>query len=1187
MQSQSPTNGVNLSALLQASWSILMARLTGSNNITFGTILTGRHAPIDGIDTVVGPTITTVPIQVTVDPSHSLLQFMTEFRRKTAAMVPHEHLGLAKIRRINEATAKACHFQTILVIQPPVSQSNVYTSLLEEINEREIPGFPDQTAVLNQHCLMLELIPQNGGLTVRCSFDSNVLSAREVKRLIFQWGHIHQQLLLVKNDASFRIQDIDAASLNDLKDIWQWNRRVPQLFDIPIHHILSQIAKRQPEAYAIDAWDGTMTYQELDQFSSQLVPLLRQHGVTPHCIVPLLFEKSKWTNVAMLALLKAGAAFVPLDAEHPEGMLRAIMQLLRPNTILCSALMKDQAARLAPYSLIIDESLGLVGYPIYPIDVEKECDTQPSDLAYTVFTSGSTGKPKGVQISHANLSSAIHHQADFLGFTNDTRSLDGSSYAFDACIFNFFYTIARGGCLCVPSDSIRKGDLSSFIAEREINLAQLTPSVSRILDVGRTKTLEALILTGEPLAQSDIELWGTRVRLTNVYGPTECTIMSSASSIIEKSSQANNIGRGLGTNLWLAEVGNPSRLAPIGSIGEILIEGPLVGLGYIGQKPSDSHAFIIDPPWLLAGIDGQFGRKGKLFRTGDQARYDEDGTLIYVGRIGSEIKLRGQRIDVTGLEDTIRRLIPRQHILTIAVEIAQIPLGMNVASRQGLLVCVSPVKLQEWNSFHIEMQSLAVHLNSELEGILPSYLKPEAMVLLESMPKTSSGKINHNRLRSMVNKISPSQLIWLINYPEQLSARTPTNTSSEKMLAKLWEILMIEASNICREDSFFRLGGDSLHVMRLTTIAHDQGFSLSTRDVFQTPQLASLAQLMVPLRVGMSEKQVYEPFCLLPNSLDVPSITHHVESVLGIAVGDVTDILPANGFQMDYIHSSEEPLGLQYAHLDVSHRISWAKFIIAMRTVIQTFECLRARFIEYQGKFYQAILREAPLVTEEITTTEQITSFSRTFCAKDCRQAHINDCYTKLTLVHSGKGTRRIIIRLSHMQNDGWCQEQIFNAIATAYNGVTLPNTPAFSSLLHNRTQNAHDSREYWRSLLAGTTGVTLSPVLKPAKSETIRTLRTIKLPIFHDANDNRTRSTIIINVAWALVLSELLDVSEVIFGNVTTGRNGKMPGLSDVVGPCVNMLPFRLKVLPLDSLDNGSENRLLPTAAKSGYSSI
>lgn len=166
-----------------------------------------------------------------------------------------------------------------------------------------------------------------------------------------------------------------------------------------------------------------------------------------------------------------------------------------------------------------------------------------------------------------------------------------------------------------------------------------------------------------------------------------------------------------------------------------------------------------------------------------------------------------------------------------------------------------------------------------------------------SMPTTSSGKINHNRLRSMVDMLSSSQLIWLVNYPDELSARTPFSSSSENRFAKLWaQDLMIEASDICREDPIFRLGGNSLHVMRLTTTAHDEGLFLSTRDVFQTPHLAFLAQLMIPLRPGITEKDVYKPFCLLLNSIDVPSITRHVESVLSIDISDTNDLLSSDGF---------------------------------------------------------------------------------------------------------------------------------------------------------------------------------------------------------------------------------------------------------------------------------------------------
>ena len=410
----------------------------------------------------------------------------------------------------------------------------------------------------------------------------------------------------------------------------------------------------------------------------------------------------------------------------------------------------------------------------------------------------------------------------------------------------------------INMESVRKGDLSSFIAEKRVNLAQLTPSVSRTLDISRTACLEVMILTGEPLTRSDIELWGSRLRLTNVYGPTECTIMSSASFAINSPSQAKNISRGLGTNLWLTETENPSRLAPIGSVGEVLIEGPLGGLGYIDQNPGNVQSFVVDPPWLVAGVDGQSGRTGKLFRTGDQGRYDADGSIVFVGRFGSEIKLRGQRVDLAGVEDTILRLFSKQRELHIALEISQIYPGGSGLPRQALFLFISQIDPCQWAKLHVEIQSLASGLDFQLHQVLPSYLKPEALVALREMPTTLSGKINRSRLRSIAETVSPSQLVWLGNHTDKTSARTLPVGALEKTLATPWvKVLKTEATDICKEDSFFRLGADSLQVMRLTTIAHSHGCLLSTKDVFQTPQLASLARLMVPLSAEVGDLAVY------------------------------------------------------------------------------------------------------------------------------------------------------------------------------------------------------------------------------------------------------------------------------------------------------------------------------------------
>lgn len=380
--------------------------------------------------------------------------------------------------------------------------------------------------------------------------------------------------------------------------------------------------------------------------------------------MPLIFEKSIWANVSMLAILKAGGAFVPLDADNPEGRLRAIMQSLQANIILCSAYTRDRAARLAPCALLVESA------SLREEHVENTEDDPPvsavndsrgikaGNVAYAVFTSGSTDVAKGVMISHVNLATAIRHQAGIGGYglNSKTRSLDSRSYAFDACVCNFFYTLAQGGCLCVPDTQSLGGDIAAFMRDDKVNWAQLVPSVARAIDAGSLPDLKCLILTGEPITQGDIDTWSHRVRLMNAYGPTECTILCAISCRITKSSEfgarVGDIGRGKGANLWLSEIGNPDRLAPVGAIGEILIEGPIIGTGYLGPY---EYPLVINPAWLLAGTEDISGRSGTLFRTGDQAVYGPDGSLIFVGRIGSEIKLRGQRVDVMGNEDVVRR----------------------------------------------------------------------------------------------------------------------------------------------------------------------------------------------------------------------------------------------------------------------------------------------------------------------------------------------------------------------------------------------------------------------------------------------------------------------------------------------------------------------------------------------------
>ena len=1169
-------SGFNLTAILYGSWSLLMSRLTGNQKQAFGAILTGRNAPVDNINKVMSPTITTVPIMVDVNSSLSVSEFLMGFREMTRRMIPHEHLGIHAIRRINAASAAACNFQTVLVIQPPMETDPTHHQpgeqhVMEELDETKVEGFPNQHAVLNQYGLMMEILPIDNATTVKASFDSKLISTSQIARIISQWEQILQQLLQTVSVApSTLLRSLGQLCQQDLDDIWAWNKHVPETFNKKfVHQNISEIASQYSDAVAIDSWDGQLTYGELEKLSSRLADSLAASGIKPGCFVPILFHKSMWANVSMLAVLKSGGAFVPFDAKHPEGRLRFLMQPLKADIILCSAETRDLGARLAPRAMLVDASLKHDadtgnGYDreIIVEVVDNQRSLQATDFAYAVFTSGSTGIAKGVKITHTNLATAIYHQAGAEGFqvNSKTRSLDSSSYSFDACVFNFFYTATHGGCLCIPNDNLLKGDIGAFMSQYKVNWAQLVPSVARTLKPELLLDLRSLILTGEPLTKGDIDTWSRRVRLLNVYGPTECTILCAISSPIAEPSQAGNIGQGRGSNLWLTEIGNPNKLAPVGAVGEILIEGPIIGAGYLGSHQSP---IVVDPRFLVAGSTHIPGRRGTLFQTGDKARYTDDGSLIFLGRIGSEVKLRGQRVDLIEVEDIVRCHGPIG--MDIVGDIVHIDGGNKAHARQMLVLFVS-----DRNSTYIQddlkdkLRIWGRDLKKALEASLPSYSQPEAFVPLPNIPKTSSGKTDYRRLKEIGKQLRLQQLVWISSNVAKASS-TPPSTQEEHILASLWaQVLGIDSYSIANEDDFFLLGGDSLGVMRLTTAAQERGVLLKASDVFGNPKLSQLAPKLSGLATTGLKVADYKPCCLVTDIPDLDAfIKNFVAPTLKVDVDQIEDILPANGFQVEYMRNEEEPLGLQYAYLDISSKISWPKLVEATRAVAQSFQCLRARFVYKDGNYYQAVTRDAPLTMEEISTKEQMTTFCNRFCSVDCRQAEVSDVFTKLSLVDAAYGKRRVILRMSHLQNDGWSQIRILHSIAIVYNDGLIEKTPDWTLLLLYREQWREESRNYWRLMLNGTTQTTPSLIFKPGGSK-IRTLRTFALPNFHILSDNRrTRPTVVVNVAWALVLQQLAGHDEIVVGNVTTGRNGAMRGLDSVIGPCVNMLPMRLRVGP------------------------
>ncbi|EFQ92826.1 hypothetical protein PTT_10009, partial [Pyrenophora teres f. teres 0-1] len=615
----------------------------------------------------------------------------------------------------------------------------------------------------------------------------------------------------------------------DVDKIWAWNKDVPPAVDRCIHDLFTERALARPSAHAICAWDGEMTYGQLDALSTKLAGHLVQLGVKPEDVVPLCFEKSMWTVVAMLAVLKAGGAFAPLDPDHPASRHEEIFRQIEAEVVLVSAQHSAHWTISGCHVVTVSESFINQLHPV----ADMACfSATPGNAAYVLFTSGSTGIPKGVVLEHRAVSTSCLGHGCAFGITNQSRVLQFTSYTFDFCMAEIITTLLYGGCICVPSDQDRRSDLAKTINTMCANWALLTPSVARLLNPGDVPTLTILVIGGEQVTFADWDRWPSDVQLINGYGPTECCIV--CTMYTTQSFKSGTIGTAIASVSWVVDPENHHKLAPLGSIGELLMEGPILSRGYLNDTDKTAAAFIDDPAWLLEGCEGHVGRQGRLYKTGDLVYYNPDGNLVCVGRKDNQTKVRGQRVELGEIEHHIRQCLPEAR--QMAVEVV-LPSGDRNNATLAAFVRLDDhchntllVGRAAESDRRAHMISLA-SVEEELAKLLPIYMVPTVFIALEQFPITTSGKTDRKLLREIGASFTPQQIAEMRTSSQGLK-RQPS-TEAERTMQQLWaRVLSLELDTIGLDDSFFRLGGDSIAAMKLVGEARGMGLQFSVADIF-------------------------------------------------------------------------------------------------------------------------------------------------------------------------------------------------------------------------------------------------------------------------------------------------------------------------------------------------------------------
>jgi amino acid adenylation domain-containing protein len=1154
---------VTIASIVRAAWALAVHQYTGSNDVVFGALLSGRNMAVSNIDRIVGPTIATVPVRVRVPPNNiSPVAFLQEIQDGATATIPFEQTGLQHIAKISAEAQQACNFQTLLVVNSarPVEnkKNHSFGKWLQMFQTKE---FTSYAVTINCN------ISSSGTIALECSFDNSFIEHWKMQNMLDQTSLLVQKLAIAaiepinQSRTETKLVDLKCLTFSDHEQIWQWNGIVPARVDQCVHDIIQKQMELNLEAPAVHSWDGDLTYEELDKVSKGLAHHLNHQGIGEGSFVLLCFEKSMWTVVAQLAVLRAGGAFVMVEPSLPKHRVLSIIRQTGSTLALTSTNAKNVIAPLVAATIVVDDTLLAMEQPTDPLP-----SVSPSSIAYVPFTSGTTGEPKGSLIPHSAFASAIHYQARRLTCEN-ARVFDFASYSFDGCVQNSLMTLAVGGCICIPSESDRKDNLTAVIAAMEVNCMLLTPSVARLVDFERLPLLKQLNLGGEAIRATDIDRVPERIRIVNNYGPSECTVNSVINDCQSPRDQIHLLGTGTGAVTWVVDPDNHDCLSPIGAVGELLLEGPIVGRGYVGNHEKNSASFIDAPAWL--------GRGEKLYKTGDLVQYSEDGVLSYIGRKDSQVKIRGQRIELGEVE---------HHVLACLSDAREVVVDVLRPKDQDSSATLAAFVLHEVEQTDTPyLFSVPKVVEDELAERVPSYMIPTIWIAVADWPLTVNSKIDRKALRELGSSFSRSQLVQLSQSVSE-DKQYPT-TEAEILLSQLFtRVLRLESDVVVGvEDSFLRLGGDSITAMQISAEARARGLNVSTADILRQKTIAAILDTYaerssLTARIGATDKDQQSDSAglgLTGAFMSEEDLNLFKSEILprignGLHFSDLEDIFPCSPMQEGILIGQAKDSSRYRSRIDVEFRLpgggkslDTTKLQWAWQQVLSRHPLLRAVLVkDFPGSSrVMHVILKAPASSIIIENQPNNSSISDYLNSSSNGYGEL-DLQHHLSLHQLSSGGMHLILELNHAIVDGHSTFMLMEELVTFYNGgIDLAAPQSYRELVsYIDSKSPQEGIDYWTGRLSDVESCHFPGL----NDDTVTSKELVEFIAVPDIDTKQLRTfcaeheltpAILIQVAWAMVLKSYTGIQQPSFGVICSGRDHPIDRIDNIFGPMMGMI--------------------------------
>ncbi|WP_053745456.1 non-ribosomal peptide synthetase [Streptomyces sp. NRRL WC-3618] len=1099
--------GVTLNTLVQGAWGLLLGRLTGRADAVFGQTVTVRPPELPNVASMVGFCINTVPTYVRWDEETTVADLLTGIRSRQADLLPHQYLGLADIRR---ATGTSDLFDTLLAFENYPASAAKGASQVTRLAARDATHYP----------LTLSVLPARR-LALRLSYRPDLYDETGARTLLDRFAAV---LAALAADPARRVREVEALLPGERERFLDQAApgaepagTLPELF-------ARQVA-RTPDATAV-VHDGTrLTYAELDERSNRLAHLLAERGAGPEKLVALALPRTPDLVVAVLAVLKTGAAYVPMDPEYPADRLAFMLADADPVLLLTADGLPLARTRVDAIDVVtVAESLG------HPASAPQSPPPAPANTAYVIYTSGSTGRPKGVPVPHSNVVRLFESTRHWFDFGPDDVWTLFHSYAFDFSVWELWGALLHGGTLVVVPYAVSREpeEFLRLLAQERVTVLNQTPSAfgellradAALPEIGRELALRYVVFGGEALDFARVAEWYTRHRqdapvLVNMYGITETTVHVTGLPLTEDVVRAaqGSIGHAIpDLRTYVLDAG--LRLVPPGVTGELYVAGAGLARGYLGRPGLTAGRFVADP----------FGGPGeRMYRTGDLARRSADGALEYAGRADSQVKIRGFRIELGEVETA----------LADHPEVAQ----AVVVEREGRLVAYVVGRAA------LDAESLRHHAG----GTLPEHMVPGAVVVLDRLPLTANGKLDRAALPE----------------PDVSSGggRAPRTPQEEILCGLFADVLGMAAHRVGADDGFFDLGGDSLLAMRLTDrIRGALAVALPVRTVFEAPTPAGLAERL------SSEDAVRRPEL-------APYERGHAPIPLSYAQQRLWFMSRLDGGNTTYT----VPWALRLAGpLDRS------ALRAALADLVARHEPLRTLYPDFMGTPYQRVLDpEAGRPELAVTVTTEAELPALLTAAARHRFDLSSELPLHATLYELDADTHVLLLLAHHIAVDGWSMAPLMRDLETAYAARSIHNTPEWRHLPVQYADFAQWQREllgaatapeslmsrhvtFWRNALAGAPDELPLPVDRPRSAEPSgdgdRAALTIDAGLHADlaglAADSRVTLFMVLQAGLAALLTRLGSGTDITLGTPVAGRPDA--GLDDLVGFFVNSLTLR-----------------------------